>query len=76
MPTSVSPQTAWLIGLLSMLAVLYDLSRILEAGAGLSREWASAIAAVGPWLAGWSNIGLILRLAGVVGLAFPFLRLC
>ena len=43
--------------------VLYSLYYVLGK-TGLSREWAAAIVAVGPWLAGWSNIGLILRVAG------------
>ncbi len=44
-------------------AVLYSLyyamSRI-----GLPKQWAAAVAAVGPWLAGWHNLALLLRLGG------------
>ena len=45
--------------------VLYGLSRVLEARAGLPAAWAQLAASVGPWLAGWTNIGLVLRVSGV-----------
>jgi len=45
--------------------VLYGLSRILESR-GLPSSYAQLAASVGPWLAGWTNIGLVLRISGVV----------
>ena len=44
-------------------AVLYGLYRLLRR-AGVPRGLASALAALGPWLAGWANLGLLLA-AGV-----------
>ena len=44
-------------------AVLYSLYYAMGR-AGLSREWAAAIAAVGPWTAGWHNLALLLRPGG------------
>ncbi len=45
-------------------AVLYGLSRVLEKR-GVPGKWSQLVASVGPWLAGWSNLGLILRASGV-----------
>ena len=43
------------------LGVVLGLRWLLEAR-GLPRSLASALAAVGPWLAGWRNLGLLLAL--------------
>ena len=43
-------------------AVLYGLYRLLRR-AGVPRGLASALAALGPWLAGWANLGLLLAYA-------------
>ena len=41
--------------------LLYSLYYILRKLAGLPPWWAAAAAAVGPWTAAWSNVGLVLR---------------
>ena len=46
------------------LGVLYGLARVLEERAGLPRSLASALAALGPWTAGWHNLALLIRLGG------------
>ena len=46
-------------------AVLYGLYLLLRLR--LPREWAALAAAAGPWLAGWHNLGLAMRLLGVLG---------
>jgi len=45
-------------------AVLYGMYRVLESR-GLSSSYAQLAAAIGPWLAGWTNLGVILRVSGV-----------
>ena len=45
-------------------AVVLLLRGLLEAR-GLPRELAALAASVGPWLAGWRNLGILLRAAGV-----------
>ena len=40
--------------------ILYTLYRLLRDRIG-SNDYAALIASLGPWLAGWHNIGLVLR---------------
>ena len=46
------------------LGVLYGLARILEERARLPRSLASTLAALGPWLAAWHNLALLIRGGG------------
>ena len=46
-------------------AVLYGLYLLLRLR--LPRDWAALAVAVGPWLAGWRNLGLAMRLLGGLG---------
>ena len=62
---------SWLV----VIAVLLDFSSTIMglrigfhvmARTGIPRRWATAIAAVGPWTAGWHNLALLIR-GGWVG---------
>ncbi len=57
------PRLGALYWLLELLAV-YTLYYVMVRYAGLPRDHAITAAVTGPWLAGWSNLGAILRHAG------------
>ena len=51
----------WLLELLVVYALYSMLARL-----GLPGDVAAAASIAGPWLAGWSNLGVVLRHAGVM----------
>ena len=53
----------WLLELIT----LYSLYYMVMKHTGLSGSYAALAAVIGPWLAGWSNLGTVLRRVGVLG---------